>query len=285
MFNQLVLKYVCLWEFRSEVHVKRIDSGKKRRTTKMFAARRLVSRTLSSVAAPLPVVGTTAPGRLLTPSPSALGDVGYVKLGFEHTELQRYFDHCLLDAPDVYYGDYTRFRRYGVLSKDPLNGVWRIVGSSTFKQEPRINKHLPGITRHYKPLTMTLVSDPAFQGLLETFVDATRRDFRKIHCHQIKVMATDETTVTPEGVHQDGFDVVAVACVRRHCITGARNTLRTAQDEPAFFDQVLDEGNILIFDDKLLWHDVSPMLPVNGTRPFDTAAYRDILVLHAVSSE
>jgi len=211
-----------------------------------------------------------------------------VQMGFAAGELKRYFDHSLLDAPDVYYPGQHRFRRYGALRK--VDGVWRLAETQSFSQQTTVNTFLGGVERTYKPLTMTLVSEAAFQALLENFVEASfaslQKHFDTVHCHQIKVMAdTAETVVTPEGVHQDGFDAVAVACVRRHCVTGARTLLRATKDSTPFFDDVLPEGQLVLFDDRRLWHDVSPMLPVVGSRPYDTNAYRDILVLHATADE
>ncbi|KAJ8601984.1 hypothetical protein CTAYLR_002717 [Chrysophaeum taylorii] len=199
-------------------------------------------------------------------------------------KLQGHFDASMRDARDVYYEDQHRYRRYGVVFRE--NGLWRVVRRPTpFFQAARLNSYLGGVVREYPRLLDDCVLSPAFQDLCTQFTATfPHYDFGEVHVHMIRVVCepqTNGTVVVPEGVHQDGFDAIAMACVRRHNIDGAKTSIHATRDTPPILEAVVQDGFVMCVDDKALWHYVSPMTRATDIAD-DVDAHRDIIILHSV---
>lgn len=77
------------------------------------------------------------------------------------------------------------------------------------------------------------------------------------------------------GFHQDGEHFVGIYCVRRAC-DGARTLLaRDKAGTALVLDQVLNEGDMLFFDDQQLFHHTTNLEP----KADGAAAERDVLIL------
>jgi hypothetical protein len=96
--------------------------------------------------------------------------------------------------------------------------------------------------------------------------------------HQIRVeVNNDSVTPVPEGIHQDGYNYVGIMCVSRNNIQGGVNKIYTL-DEEEIYNKVLDEGEMIIMNDRKVKHYVS-----NITRKDSLMkGYRDILVMTSV---
>ncbi|MCW1889034.1 2OG-Fe dioxygenase family protein [Vibrio chagasii] len=64
----------------------------------------------------------------------------------------------------------------------------------------------------------------------------------------------ERAQVAPEGVHQDGFDHIALIGVNRHNIVGGEIMLYQDSHEAPFFRKVLEDGEVAMLADSKLWH-------------------------------
>ena len=96
-----------------------------------------------------------------------------------------------------------------------------------------------------------------------------------IQVHQIRVYANKgETNLVPEGIHRDGFDIIAIVCINRNNICGGSNNVYD-NNKIKMYNTTLQEGDIMILNDKEVLHDVTSIKLANGKY----VGYRDIFVL------
>jgi len=138
-----------------------------------------------------------------------------------------------------------------------------------------------GVDRWFAPVEDAVARNPACLGLLSLgrgVADALHPGtawFVEMHQFRVEAAPGSPGLPTPEGVHQDGVDVVLVAMLARTNLVGGE-TLVTSGDgaELARFtlDGVLD---LAILDDRRVLHGVTPVEPADPTLP----SSRDVLVL------
>lgn len=116
-------------------------------------------------------------------------------------------------------GDY-RLRRYSVVT---LNGD-KVVEEDqhTFVQTSDINHFQGDVVRRFEPLELNTLNSKGLLEMCQIFSEANElEDGHPIEIHQMRIDAIyDETPVAPEGVHQDGFDAIALVGIHRHNIVG-----------------------------------------------------------------
>ena len=101
---------------------------------------------------------------------------------------------------------------------------------------------------------------------------------QEIEIHQIRIAASnEETQVAPEGVHQDGFDHIAMVGVGRRNISGGDIMIYSSHNQAPFFRKVLQDGEVAMLADTKFWHNACPIQAVNEDQP----GYLDLFVLTA----
>lgn len=161
----------------------------------------------------------------------------------------------------------------GVLS--PHGIEWD--SGTDFFQPRAINEYAGGVKRVFAPAGVT-IREYIWQVLQSAFYRSGLRDERyHFGLHQIRIVCDDqhEGHPVPEGYHQDGFDFVAIHNFQRANIKGGRSYLREgSKDGPCVFERDLAQGEILLFNDRRLFHYATP---VTNAEP--GIGYRDICVL------
>lgn len=91
-----------------------------------------------------------------------------------------------------------------------------------FVQTSDINRFQGDVVRQFSPIEKSTLNSEGFREMCQLFaVKNDLRDGQEIEVHQIRITAIyDETQVAPEGVHQDGFDHIAIVGVGRNNIEG-----------------------------------------------------------------
>ncbi|KNX38730.1 hypothetical protein VV01_18830 [Luteipulveratus halotolerans] len=158
-----------------------------------------------------------------------------------------------------------------------INGRIEWESEATFEQAADINAYAGGQKRSFAPIRSDVLRD------VVEVVDHLREDVigvesdALIGAHQIRVIAGDGVTglPAPEGVHQDGFDIVATCVIGLTNVSGGVTTLTTdAAGQHVVAQESLGAREYAAFDDRALFHYVSP---VNALVPGQT--HRDVLVL------
>ena len=192
-------------------------------------------------------------------------------------------------------GEY-RLRRYSVI--EIRTTFWNALEEAEithlshrdFVQSEDLNKHQGGEVRSFEEIEEEVLQSDALKEACLTFKRANDlADGQEIEVHQMRVSALAGepfTHVAPEGVHQDGFDHIAVIGAGRHNIDGG--DLMVLESEGAiqpdgkrrghrpFLIRQLKVGEMIIFADKELWHNAMPI-----RRNTAAPAYGDWLVLCA----
>jgi hypothetical protein len=138
-----------------------------------------------------------------------------------------------------------------------------------------------GVDRWFAPVEDRVAQHPATRGMLALGRGAAdslhgpRPWFVEMHQFRIEAAAGTPGLPTPEGVHQDGVDLVLIAMLARTNLAGGETRV-VAPDgrEHARFtlDGLLD---LVVLDDTRVMHGVTPVTPADPALP----SSRDVLVL------
>jgi len=133
-----------------------------------------------------------------------------------------------------------------------------------------------GIVRTYSDMPEWVQTSAAFRGFIDHWLSLVPVPVTEFSAHQIRTVG--DGMPVPEGRHRDGYEFVAVYVVERKGITAdcARTTVWDAATDELLVDGVvLDEGEMVSFDDRLVLHDASPLVPSGNV----AHAYRDVIIL------
>ncbi|MGW7489387.1 2OG-Fe dioxygenase family protein [Streptomyces sp. NPDC054786] len=173
-----------------------------------------------------------------------------------------------------------RLRRYGKFSLTPSTGELTQLPDTPFVQPERSNPLYVDVDRHFDPLTDAFVAEPLLRSVVTLLghvagaLDSAACWIAKVHPFRVVATADGEGRPTPEGRHRDGVTLVSSLLVDRNNATGGRSTV-FAPDGPALRSATLDEpASLLLSDDRHTLHGVSPIRPLDPSRP----AHRDVLV-------
>lgn len=202
------------------------------------------------------------------------------------------FDTVRITRPDV---DLAEIQRaFDGIPRDPYLKVGiRHRTQSRFRYEPdrfvllervdlyqssEINplEQYGGIIRTYPDMPEWVQTSPAFRAVIDHWLSLVPVAVEEFSAHQIRTVG--DGMPVPEGRHRDGYEYVAVYVVKRQGITAdsARTTVwDVATDERIIDEVVLRDGEMVCFDDRLVLHDVSPLVPSGKLAD----AYRDVIIL------
>ena len=172
---------------------------------------------------------------------------------------------------DPYLPENYRFRR---LSRFLLVANRLIkLPHSPFFQTQDYNPLLGDVVREYPELNERLIELEDFQKIVREFGDFCQINStsNQIGVHQIRITAslTQVGKPAPEGIHQDGVDVVGIFCVNREGIEEGTTFLYSSPEGNPVFNKILNQGEFLLFNDRQFFHFTSPieaLSPEGGVR-------------------
>ncbi|MEM7205795.1 MAG: 2OG-Fe dioxygenase family protein [Planctomycetota bacterium] len=163
-------------------------------------------------------------------------------------------------ARDRYATATDRRRRFSQYRGKFEGDRWRIerLPHRPFVQPLKYNSLIGGVLRDFEPIA----EDVAF--LLEwtaRHLELERDHDWQANLHMIRTRCSEsaEGIVVPEGRHQDGHQYVTLMCVRRTNITGGRTYLYDASSGRQLTSLMLEAGECLLIDDRLVAHDTTPI--------------------------
>ncbi|MCC7304661.1 MAG: 2OG-Fe dioxygenase family protein [Alphaproteobacteria bacterium] len=179
---------------------------------------------------------------------------------------------------DQYAEKRLRSRRYSryKLSRD---GKLTHLTHKEFMQSKNINKAVGDVERNFEEIETQLETNPAFIKMFEEFRAHTAlSDESVIEAHQIRWHCKRFVKIpAPEGIHQDGFDFIAMYMVNSYNVEGGDIMIYPKLDAPPSFKKKLQPGDYVMLNDKLLYHYAAPLVP-NAN---DDEGYWDLIVLTA----
>ena len=180
-------------------------------------------------------------------------------------------------APDQHVNGNFRFRRYSRFTATP--GHLRKLEHEAFVQSKQVNYLNGDIARKFDELEQPLICLPQFEQLIQTVNHFFDYDPARtvLGIHQIRITCSEgeQGLPVPEGIHQDGFDLIALCCVARHNVAGAETQLYRTPEEKPVYNCVMEPGDIIYCNDRTLYHYTSPIEPA----PDCSEGYRDMFVL------
>ena len=203
---------------------------------------------------------------------------------FVTIDLKSSFDNL---PNDTFYKE-KRNRGYSLLNIEDTDNI-KIIGDIDFYQSAAYNNYNGDIVRDYKNIDSRILQDNIFKFFVKTFKeqveDATRGlsqgyNSNYIFVHQIRVYASEESSVNPvpEGIHRDGYNIIATCVVNRENIQGGISNVYDS-DKNIVLTKQLQRGEMLIINDAKMYHDVTPI----KLDKIDKEGYRDVFVFTTIS--
>ncbi|CAI0865528.1 Uncharacterized protein conserved in bacteria [Serratia entomophila] len=170
-----------------------------------------------------------------------------------------------------------RLRRYSVVKH--LDGQVVEVGPRNFVQSDEINHFQGNVVRRFEPIDSAVLQSAGMEEMCSLFAESNELpDGTEIEIHQMRVVAVQkDTQVAPEGIHQDGFDHIAMIAIHRHNIVGGEIMLYDDSHHDPFFKKALADGEAVLLADSKLWHNATPINTVSQ----EEEGHMDLFVLTA----
>ena len=180
-------------------------------------------------------------------------------------------------SPDKYNAGNYRFRRYSQFTGHASNLIKKT--QEVFIQSRDVNYLNSDIDRNFESLENQLIVLPQFEQLVQTVNQFFGYDPYKttLGIHQIRIICSGrgKGLPVPEGIHQDGFDLIAICCIARHNIRGAETQLYQHPDEKPVYNCTMQPGDIIYCNDRALYHYTSPI----EADCKDIVGFRDMFVI------
>ncbi|MGB1236947.1 MAG: 2OG-Fe dioxygenase family protein [Pseudomonadales bacterium] len=181
-----------------------------------------------------------------------------------------------LPGSDYLDGAY-RLRRYSHFKFD--GETLLELPAKAFSQSDDLNTFQGNVAREYQSVEADIVASDAFKELFVNFKSmANIADETPIEVHQIRILANanESTPVAPEGVHQDGFDRLAVFVIARQNVSGGEVCVHCDKEQAPIFKHSFDKGEFVVLNDKRFWHSAGELVAQE-----DDKAFMDVIVLTA----
>ena len=185
-------------------------------------------------------------------------------------------------GPDRFMADGGRYRkrRHAVFSLS--NGVFTREAHQPHYQSRDYNLLNGGVQRWFDPVADQTVANPAFISLLslcrDLFLDASKlADAWRVEIHQFRIEPAPGETgqPTPEGMHRDGVDWVAVILIDRLNVGEGVTAICGPGRIPLGTFTLTDPLDAVFLDDHRVLHGVTPIHRLDLIEP----GHRDVLVV------
>lgn len=180
---------------------------------------------------------------------------------------------------DNYYNN-SRNRAFSMLK---IEDNIEIIGNLNFYQSGIYNNFNGNKMREYPNIDENILNDKLFIEILKNFNFIVKEQYgennKYIQIHKIRVYANkDSTNLVPEGIHQDGFNMIAIYCLARVNIKGGRSIIYD-ENKKIIYEKELAEGEMIVINDNKYFHNVTNIELLDKEK----IGYRDIIVLTTIS--
>ena len=190
-------------------------------------------------------------------------------------------DSFNLIKKDNYYNN-ERYRAFSLINIENIDNM-KVVGDLNFYQSSDYNNYNGNTLRKYPNINNNLLTDISFKKYIRAFKNKISKETGEkpkfIQIHQIRVNANNnDNKVTPEGIHQDGFNIVGILCINRVNIKDGINNFYD-KNKKQIYSKKMESGDFIILNDNDNFHDVTD-IKVNNS---DQIAYRDVFIFTSIS--
>lgn len=130
-----------------------------------------------------------------------------------------------------------RLRRYSVI--EVINDEVVETNKHNFVQSEDINHFQGDIVREFEGIETHILHSEGMAEMCQVFMDLNHLpNGQEIEIHQMRISAIyAETQIAPEGVHQDGFDHIALIGIDRSNIEGGELLVYKDSNEAPFLEK------------------------------------------------
>ena len=159
---------------------------------------------------------------------------------------------------------------------------WFQLRANFFVQPERYNDFSGGYRRHFDELDGGFLDNPAARTVLDTFSAVhgiADQELILVQVQSSEIRADDpHRSLTGQGIHTDGHDRAMLLCLDRHNIVGAENAIHEnlSGSRPVIEPFVLQPGEMLVWKDNEVFHDVTAADPIDPDQP----AWRTVMLAH-----
>jgi hypothetical protein len=186
-------------------------------------------------------------------------------------------------GPDLFMADGGRYRRRRHAVFTVRDGSMTRELHQPHYQSRDYNTLNGGVQRWFDPVTDAAAGSCVLAALVRHIhswiAELEVRDSLawRLEMHQFRIEAHDseQGQPTPEGMHRDGVDWVAVMLVNRRNVTSGETSIATLDGRRLGSFTLTESGDCVFLDDRRVAHGVTPISPVDPGQ----AAHRDALVL------
>jgi hypothetical protein len=186
---------------------------------------------------------------------------------------------------DEYMADGGRYRRRRYACFTVAGGVASRQPHRPHYQSRGYNALNGGVDRWFAPVDERVGTHPVLLGLLAIFesrfanaagtTSAAASWLVEMHQFRIEADPRHAGQPTPEGMHRDGVDWVAVTLVGRNNVAGGVTAVADETGRTLGSFMLESPLDTVLLDDHRVWHGVTPVRPFDPMAP----AHRDVLVL------
>lgn len=173
------------------------------------------------------------------------------------------------NLPDNAYQDGGyRKRRFSAFIYE--NGNVRRLPKRAFAQSADINHFQGGVVREYEDMEDACCSSRGFQEMMAHFCAQSKlSEGVELEIHQLRIFAQPNgmAEVAPEGVHQDGYNRIGMFMINYENLNGGEIRVHQSKDAPAFVERRFHEGEYIVLNDALFWHDANDIHATRADRP------------------
>ena len=176
-------------------------------------------------------------------------------------------------------GEY-RLRRYSSVRLSKSDGFkYKKLQSEPFNQSVKYNQYQGGVPRHFEEVEDDVIESLGMLEICDAFTESCGfTDEHTIDIHQMRILTEGKTVpVSPEGVHQDGYRYIAIVGINRKNVDGGDLLVFREQKGYPFLGMVMQPGEMVIINDRQLWHSAKPIRTID----IENIGYMDAIILTA----
>lgn len=172
-----------------------------------------------------------------------------------------------------------RLRRYSKVQLLMEPNKFKTMEATEFNQSSDYNNFQGDVPRTFENIEENTLGSKGMEEMMCLFRTLNQLPHEtEVDIHQMRVITLhDETPVSPEGAHQDGYECIAMFGIARENIEGGELLVTDSQDGSPFIQLPLNEGTGVFLNDRALWHNATKLNAVEK----DRTGYTDVFILTA----
>jgi len=172
-----------------------------------------------------------------------------------------------------------RLRRYSKIKLLAEPQKFQELEVAEFTQSSDYNTFQGDVERKFENLEPDTLDSYGLREIVYLFRSLNQLSVgTEVDIHQMRVITLEEDTpVSPEGFHQDGYNCIAMFGIERHNISGGELLVANGKNDTPFVCLPINDGTGAFLDDQALWHNATDINRIDT----EDQGYMDSFILTA----